>query len=150
MAVLLNALVDGSRTPVVCQCALSVLFTFFALPGYDPPSPKKAENPSKNTTDRCLAVLTEQIFAQAKIKPDGHNGDIWARGLAKHGRKSARQNRQEFSCRQLRRGGYCLALCFFLKMPPSAQTPMATAATIAEPTRPDTLVPAALSLSEKE
>ncbi len=37
--------------------------------------------------------LTEQIFAQAKIKPDGHNGYIWARDLAKHGRKAARQNR---------------------------------------------------------
>ena len=37
--------------------------------------------------------MAELIFVQAKIKPDGHNGDIWARGLAKHGRKSACQNR---------------------------------------------------------
>jgi len=70
-----------------------VLFAFFVLVGYDTPSPKKAENPSKNITDRCLAVLREQIFVQAKIKPDGHNGDIWTRGLAKHERKAARQNR---------------------------------------------------------
>ncbi len=79
--------------PIVCQCALSVIFAFFALVGYDTPSPKKAENPSKNITDRCLAVLREQVFVQAKIKPDGHNGDIWTRGLAKHERKAARQNR---------------------------------------------------------
>ena len=79
--------------PIVCQCALSVLFAFFVLMGDSPFSPKKAKNPSKNSTDRCLAVLREQIFVQAKIKPDGHNGDIWTRGLAKHERKAARQNR---------------------------------------------------------
>ena len=67
---------------------------FFVLPGKTARlHQKKAKNPSKNIADRCLAVLAEQIFVQAKIKPDGHNGYIWARGLAKHGRKAARQNR---------------------------------------------------------
>ena len=79
--------------PIVCQCALSALFAFFVLMGDSPFSPKKAKNLSKNSTDRCLAVLREQIFVQARIKPEGHNGDIWTRGLAKHERKAARQNR---------------------------------------------------------
>nr|DAG64216.1 MAG TPA: hypothetical protein [Caudoviricetes sp.] len=71
-----------------------MLSTFFRLAGHKARlRQKEAKNPSKNTTDRCLAVLREQIFVQAKIKPDGHNGDIWARALAKHGRKAARQNR---------------------------------------------------------
>ena len=52
-------MVDESRTPIVCQCAISVLFPFFVLMGVSPFSPKKAENPSKNTTDRCSAVLSE-------------------------------------------------------------------------------------------
>jgi hypothetical protein len=34
--------------------------------GAGPPAPKKAENISKSTADRCLAVLPEQIFVQAR------------------------------------------------------------------------------------
>jgi hypothetical protein len=34
--------------------------------GAGPPASKKAENISKSTADRCLAVLPERIFAQAR------------------------------------------------------------------------------------
>ncbi|MDD6830994.1 MAG: hypothetical protein PUE37_05335, partial [Firmicutes bacterium] len=46
-------------------------FRLFVLMGVSPLTPKKAENPSKNITDRCLAVLPEQIFAQARRSVQG-------------------------------------------------------------------------------
>jgi len=57
---------DESRTHIACRRALPAIFAFFVLMGASPPAPKKAENFSKSTADRCLAVLPEQIFAQAR------------------------------------------------------------------------------------
>jgi len=65
-----------------------------------PPAPKKAENISKSTADRCLAVLPEQIFCSGKAKLE-ENTAVLSRALTQHGRKSARQNRYAFDSRQL-------------------------------------------------
>ena len=56
----------GSRAPIVCQGALSVLFAFFRLAGHKArPHQNKAENPSKNITDRCCAVLPEIVLRRS-------------------------------------------------------------------------------------
>ena len=72
--------------------------------GVSPSSSKKAENPSKSTADRCLAVLPERIFVRARQSPQ-RILDVLSRDLTQHGRKSARQNRQEFDSRQLTKLG---------------------------------------------
>ena len=92
---------DESRTPIACQRILSAISAFFVLMGVSPPAPKKAENTSKNTADRCFAVLGEMIFVQARQRPQ-RILTVLSRALTQLGRKSARQNRQVFGSRQLK------------------------------------------------
>ena len=86
--------------------------------GVSPSSSKKAENPSKSTADRCLAVLPERIFVRARQSPQGILG-VLSRVLTQHGRKSARQNRQGFGYRQLKRRRLRFAQSQGTKLPQS-------------------------------
>ena len=72
--------------------------------GASPPAPKKTENISKSTADRCFAVLPEQIFAQAR-QSSRRILVVLSRALTQRGRKSARQNRYVFDSRQLKEQG---------------------------------------------
>ena len=60
---------DESRTRIACQRALPAIFAFFVLMGASPPAPKKAENISKSTSDRCSQFCRSRfLLRQGKAR----------------------------------------------------------------------------------